>query len=208
MIPLPKQNGHKSQGTVINITISCLIMFLVSCILLVLSVPPPSFTYFFLGVSGVSLVLLLFLNLGFALFCSKRRIKHITIASLVGLTFCVVFPLCVKWAGNREYQWFMRTGMQTYDTMVDNINRNKSHLTAWAGPLDDIAGRAHVYGRANADGSISIWFQGRANYLRAGYLYYSGNQLRLKPGETNGYFFEDNPNDHPYYHLTNNWYEF
>lgn len=74
--------------------------------------------------------------------------------------------------------------------------------------LDNIVGRSHVYGRTNADGALVIWFQGRAGYLRAGYLYYNGNQLAQKSGVPNAYVFPDNPIDHTYFKLTNDWYEY
>jgi hypothetical protein len=92
--------------------------------------------------------------------------------------------------------------------MIEKIYKNKSMLTSEGEPLNDFVGRPYVYGKTNADGSMSVWLQGRGNWSRAGYLYYSGDQLILKPGNTNEYIFPDDPNDHPYFHLTNDWYEF
>jgi hypothetical protein len=96
--------------------------------------------------------------------------------------------------------------MQTYGLMIDKVLKNKALLTSEYSPLEDIVGRPSVYGNTNADGSIVIFFWGRGGYSRAGYLYYNGDQLILKPGETNEYIFPDNPNNNPYIHLTNNWY--
>ena len=59
----------------------------------------------------------------------------------------------------------------------------------------------------DSDGSVEILILGRGNNLRRGYLYYTGD--RLTTSKQHGgvsYFFPDD--DHPYFYLTNNWYEY
>lgn len=202
------KNIFKSRGILINVTVLLLAILLGSLIWMGFSATYPSFILFAYALSLLSLVCLFFVNLGFAVFKSKQRIAHIIVSLLIVITLFWFFPFTIKWHRNTEHRWFFQSGMQNYEVMIDKIVQNKAMLTSKGSPLEDIVGRPHVYGRTNADGSIAIWFQGRGKWLRAGYLYYSGNQLIVKPGNTNGYVFPDNPNDHPYFHLTNNWYEY
>ena len=199
---------YRSSIMTARITVGFLIMFFLSLVWFMLSAPPPWIIYLCLGISAMMLVPAFFINLGFALFCAKSRMAHITVTAFIVFMFCVLFPVSIKVSREKEHKLFFRKGIHDYDLLVDKILANKSTLAAEAKSLEFITGLANVYGKTNSDGSLSIWFHGRDNYPRAGYLYYSGNALRVKPGDINGYFFENNPADHTYYHLTNNWYEF
>ena len=199
------------RDLIINVTVSFLAIYTASFIWLGLAANPPSFLYYAIGLSGAMLALLFAINVGFAVFRSKQRAAHVLMSGLIATTFLGIMPSFAKLVGNRQRSWFLNEGIQVYSLMIDKIERNRDKLTSQNGPLtilDDLVGRAHVYGRTYADGSIAIWFIGRGNWPRAGYLYYSGKQLVVKPDNTNRFVFPDNPTDHAYLHLTNGWYEF
>ncbi|MGA2242856.1 MAG: hypothetical protein ABSH11_12595 [Verrucomicrobiota bacterium] len=203
----------KSRVTIINLTVLLLVIFFASLIWMGFSATYPFFTLFVYAVSLLSLVCLFFVNLGFAVFKSKQRMAHIIMSLLIIVAFCGIFPLCIKWGGNTQRQWFIQRGIQTYQPMADKVMQNKAKLTDSYIPLDTLVGRSEVYGHTNADGSITIKFRGRNNYMSVGYLYYSGNKMTVKPGDTNLYFIANNlgysePNCYYYVHLTNGWYEY
>lgn len=201
-------NFYRSRSNLIHFTVLFLIIFLAVLSWPMISANPPSFVYYAIGAIGVSLFFLFFINLGFCVFRLKQKMMHILMSLLILITFVFITPLCAKRAGNVERAWFYQNGLQNYNLIVKKIYENKSQLTSKGEPLDDLVGRSHVYGKTNLDGTISIWFQGRGNWLRAGYLFYSGNELIARPGYANKFVFPDNPNDHPYFHLTNSWYEY
>jgi hypothetical protein len=200
----------KSKGFLINVTVLFLIIFFADCIWSGASGDNSIYTVFVSFISLVSLVCLFFVNLGFAVFQSKQRMAHLVMSLLIIIAFCGIFPLCLKWGGNTQRQWFFQKGMQTYNLMVDKVIQNKAMLTDEESRLDDLVGRKGVYGYTNADGSITIRFQGRGNWLRAGYLFYSGSQMTVKPGNTNLYFIPSNNcyKNYHWVHLTNGWYEY
>jgi hypothetical protein len=90
--------------------------------------------------------------------------------------------------------------------MADKIMQNKAKITYNGIPLYALVGRDNVYGYTNADGSITIRFMGRGDSIRAGYFYYSGNEMTVMP-PPDKMFFRDMIYTN-FFHLTNGWYEY
>ena len=130
---------------------------------------------------------------------SGRRPLHRWLSSPI----LVILVLC--WWGSARHQlvrrdWFQGSGVVKYQRMVDKILADRLLLNHPARPLHEILHAPHtIYGRTNEDGSVFIWFTGRDNNPRTGYLYYSGPQLTNDPV---------NPNNPYFFALTNGWYEY
>jgi hypothetical protein len=202
------QSRFTLQQMLAWISSSTIVLFTLNAALTVLSVPPPSFAYLFLGFLSLALAVLFLINIVVALCAPLFRKQHIILTVAIAFSLFVTFPLFAKWSESRMHEWFLNEGIHTYNRLIGRIRENSSMMIAKDQALDNIVGRSHVYGRTNADGALVIWFQGRAGYLRAGYLYYNGNQLAQKSGVPNAYVFPDNPIDHTYFKLTNDWYEY
>jgi hypothetical protein len=194
------------RSRIINTTLVLLAVFVVSCVWMGLSFPP-AFIYSIGGMAGLSLFVLFFLNLGFAVFQPKQRISYLTMSLLVAILLGGLLFFWPRLVGSPEEQWFLRSGMQTYSQMVDRIIENKAMLTSQWRPLTDIVARSDVHGKTNADGSVAVSLPLRSNYSRGhGYLYYSGTEMVAQSGDGNRYFLNDTL---MYYrHITNNWFEF
>jgi hypothetical protein len=175
--------------TIINLTVSFLIIFFVARIWEAMSVNNYLFMDFFTNIPMMSLACLFFVNLGFAVFQSKQRMLHTIMSLVIIIMFFGFLPLSVDWHMKTQRRWFLQKGIQIYQPMADKIMQNKAMITHNGTPLNNLVGRDDVYGYTNADGSITITFMGRGNYRRASYMYYSEN------GPTN------------LFHLTNGWYE-
>jgi hypothetical protein len=172
-----------------------------------LVINPPLFTYYICGTELLSLGCLFFLNIIFAVLRPQGRILYFATALLVAIMLVGVWPICGKWAAKRERNWFCNIGITSYEDMVNKVRTQRQRLGEAYTQLDTIVGRSHVLGGKNADDSLSIWFEGRNNNLRSGYLFYNGNQMTHNLESTNAYNFPDNPKM-VYRRLTNNWYEY
>jgi len=193
------------KSVIIWITALVLGIFSASFLWMGLSPFPPSFLYILFGSASVILVCLLLLNLGFAVLQPKRRIAHLSVSMVIILIVGCGMPLCGKLIGNRQRQWFFQNGRQMYQHVVDKIIQNKAKLTSINSPLNDIVGRLDVYGRTNADGSLTVFFI-RGNNSRWCWLYYSGSKMIVSGADTNTFSCPD-IYGHLYFHLTNDWYE-
>jgi hypothetical protein len=194
----------------IAITLLSLVSFVVSYLWMGLASLPPPFIYDAISTTGLLLALLFFVNLGFALFRSQQRRSHLIMVFMIAIAIVLIIPVCGKLIGNRQRQWFLQGGIQTYEATVNKITQNRSTLTSTNSLLNEVLGlkdKFRIYGMTNADGSITVRFFGRGNSWRRGYLYYSGNQMIANPSETNTFYLPENPYQF-YLRVTNDWYEF
>ena len=90
--------------------------------------------------------------------------------------------------------------------MVDKVLQKQDALGRQGRGLDGIVGHRHVGGVKMPDGAALIWFDYRGGLRRGGYLYYSGNQMRLEPGKADIFHLPETSFRHCRY-LTNHWYE-
>ena len=184
-----------------------LIALCLACVVCMQAPPfaPVLISYLYLA-TGIALVGLFFLNLGFAAFFSARRTAH-----LVASLFIILSPLAVVVVGMlllpAQFRWFLHSGVHGYDRMLDKISREKAPLASTNRPLNKIVGRAYVWGKTNDDGSLWVQFQGRGNDMRHGYLYYSGDGMTTSPNNSNIYSLPENPTRY-YFHMTNDWYSY
>jgi hypothetical protein len=183
------------------------IFYLASLLWPCLDANPPSFVYIMIGAAIAAIVVLLVVYTGILVFSGKHRNSRLIIHFVILAALLSAMPSLAKISGNTQRLWFLRSGQHIYGLMVDKIKLNKTILTGVSHPLDIIVARPYVYGRTNIDGSITIWFQGRGNWLRSGYLYNNGNQISGHPGDANLFYLLDNPQKY-YLHITNEWYEY
>jgi len=202
----------KLKNVLISITIGCLVMFWLDLIWLQLMEFPPFVAFIFQGIIGLVLACLLTSNLVLALRRVEQWKLHTVTGLLIILTLCGSF-LLGTWAARSHRQWFFNTGIHNYELIIDKILNNNATFVNGRPVLDGLPSNSiinltHIWGRTNADGSMTVEFSYPNNVRGHGYLYYSGIELIVKPGEMDKYIFPNNPDDHPYRHLTNNWYEF
>jgi hypothetical protein len=200
----------KPKITLINLTVLFLVIFLVDAIWFALRVNNGFiFISLFLTTPLFALAVLFFVNLGFAVDRPKQRMAHIMMSLLIVILVFGVFPLCIRWHLNTQHHWFFQEGMRLYEPMVEKILQQRAALKDKNTSLDTLVDHPHVWGHTNADGSITIRFAGRGNYLRAGYIFYSGIKITIEPGNTGRYCIADYDGvTNEYVHLTNGWYEY
>jgi hypothetical protein len=189
-------------------TLASLACFLISAIWIRLSTFPPSLNYPVAGISGVMLMGCLLINLFWTWFLRKGAwFLHLGLALVVAAVLFVFIPLFLKLTRRPPHEWFFQSGHTQYEVMVRTVILNKTKLQSWNTSLEGIVGRSGVYGKTNADGSLTVDFQGVGNWRVGGYLYHSGTEMVLKPGTSNVYFLRENPLRY-YSHLTNDWYAY
>jgi len=195
----------KPRITITNLTVVFLFIFFAVRIWAAMSVNNSMFFVLISFIPMASLACLFFVNCGFAVFHPKQRMAHIIMSLLIIIMLIWFLPLSINWHMNTQRRWFIQKGIQIFQPMADKIMQNKAKITYGGMPLDALVGCPDVYGYTNADGSITIRFRGRGNWRRAGYFYYSGNKMTVKPGDTI-YFGDDCYTN--FFHLTNGWYEY
>lgn len=194
----------RSEKPLLIITVFIVIIFLMSLICIRAMAFPPAIAYSLIGLAPFLLVGLFVLNLASAICVPHHRIAHSIMSLVVILAFVGASAMrTLSW--DAQQQWFLQKGISDYDAMIEQILQHKMRLKSYSQPLDDIVGRPNTYGHTNADGSLYILFLGRANDNRHGYLYYSGNHMVARSGNTNVYYLEEVPREY-YVHVTNGWY--
>jgi hypothetical protein len=171
----------------------------------------PAFPWIVLRLSLLLLfivLILLFINIGHLVFSGKDRMIYFAAAIGCVVAMFIVTPVSVKLNQMRQRDYFLSVEIKQLDSIIDQINHARNSLTNEGRRLDDILGYKYVFGKTNTDGSILVWFYGRNGWSRAGYVYYTGNQLVVSPYDSTRFVFPESPNDHSYFRLTNCWYEF
>lgn len=152
-----------------------------------------------LGIAAMMFLVALVFVSGFKAF--KKHGSGLALAGGALLSIAVVavtFPISVRWRSNSEKQWFTEALHSQYMPKVARISGRISFLSRQPQLLTMFGDQQRIYGNTNADGSITIWFQGRRNYLRGGYLYQSAGA----PDESHGVTIK------PLQFLTNDWYAY
>ncbi len=190
----------KFEMTYFGIAITNWLMFVLSRFYLAynIGIPPIVLTACFLMMC-VSIAIML-LSTIMLIGSSRYRILYTCLA----LLYFLLWPLNI-WSANQHLRtnrdWFMETGVHEYMNKVDVI---KSVPGALSGATKDLSRLfstvSPVCGHTNKDGSMTIFFGGRDNSLRAGYIYHSGSLLATNPWALH--------KDDYFYHLTNEWYEY
>jgi hypothetical protein len=168
----------------------------------------PGFMHFAIVFALLLLLGLTGVNAVFLLFASGFRKKHMMLAGLMALTVFWLFSLVADRHNALQERWFLSTGWHQYERMARKILENKSILTDHPKELNEFMGTNYdygIHGWTNADGSVTIVFNGRDNLSRRQYEYYSGNQMEVTQENTNLFRLEGSTNQ-LYFHLTNNWY--
>jgi hypothetical protein len=192
------------------LTVLLLCIFSGSYLCLALLLPPPSSLYVVEILSLPCLLLSATVNLVCAVARKRHQATHIAIASFVAVILFAGIPFARHVFGNREEEWFINCGHQSYDDLISRILENRRMLSYRDTLVNDILGRSWrwpVYARTNMDGSIAVTFYGRQNYGRAGYFYCPDGHMVPTAHDTNAFHSDDNP-FLLYYRVTNDWYTF
>jgi hypothetical protein len=129
---------------------------------------------------------------------ASKRIERGATSAIIAVTIFFVLPSSISRHADQRVRWFVHGGRKPYDILVKRILDQKAMLSGEGQPLDNLVARGGVWGRTNADGSLTIWFQGRDGSSRAGYLYHNGDTLDVRPNYWHGRLVP----------LTNNWYAY
>jgi hypothetical protein len=146
------------------------------------------------------------LNIGQALLQKSVRLPNVLAALLVVGVVLLVFPVTASLFGGVQKRWFLESGHKDFESVIASIMTRKAFLTSKMKPLDKAVHGSRAYGRTNADGSITIIFQGAGNWPRAGYVYYSGDQAIRQANSS--FYVVPGALGRPYVHLTNGWYTY
>jgi hypothetical protein len=193
------------SGLVLKATTFLMAVCLMSLICIHVIAFPPVFVFHVFRATRLLLFVLLLVNIGFAMLISSRKPGHLLMVLLVLVAF-LGWLWIPKLIGDAQRQWFLQSGHQEYDRMVENVVKNRSLLASrHPAPfqLDSICGRPGVTGQLNEDGSLLLCFWGRGNDTMHGYWYYSGQMVGTRV--TNVFCLPWVPRKY-YLRLTNNWY--
>lgn len=196
--------AFKRAPTLIKLTTIVLTIYLGTFFLLCWLPFPPFSLVALVTFTALGLVGLAFVNLSFAVFTRTQKLSHAAMGLVVVIAVVGAFSL-VSWINPVDLWFYRRGGHQKLHSMVDKVLQRNEVLSSKLVSLDHIAGHHDVYGKTNADGSFMVLFHLPSGRQTHGYLYYSGNQMRPKPDQTNRFYLEEIPFRSCRY-LTNGWY--
>lgn len=158
--------------------------------------PPLANVILFCGV--VLAFALMVADVLFMVFAKGVRLVHAILGA--ALVFCLLFSFWAnQWHAETRRRHFLHKEMPVFQKIVERVKGNRGSLSSQPRQLNGIAEQQIVVSAStNLDGSLVIRFPDPEAGPRHGYLYYSGDQLKVEPGDA----------DVQVYHLTNGWYEY